>query len=135
MASQIVKLTYDIIFSFTSLYIIARFMLFLWIFYFSSVIGCLEMLWLFYSLIDDDDSRTIKTVRLFLCPLLTIQFLICYILNIINANPDKRFGLPVLKNPIFDVTFQLATIFLFFYLTRSIRKMIKKQAKTNSNTS
>ncbi|CAG9318174.1 PIEZO2_4 [Blepharisma stoltei] len=132
---QIIKFIYAVIFSFSFLYLVARFLLFLWIFHYMSILGCFEMLWLFYSLIDDDDSRTIKTVRYILCPMLVIQFFTTYVLNIFDINPNSQYGFPKLVFPALDVGFQLLTIFLFLYLTRSIRKMIKKQAKTDGNSS
>lgn len=72
--------------SFDVIYFVARYLLFLWVFEFQSFESIPLMIWLFYSMIQDDTIEVMNSINYTLLPYSFLYFLSFYVSGILDLN-------------------------------------------------
>lgn len=108
--------------SFTLVYGICAFNIFLWIVNFHGFLHLLLMIWLFYSIIEKNIERLMFITRKLLIPVLFFDNFLFYIVNLLDYQPFFLIG--AYKKPYSSmyVLFEIWTISMFLLLQRRYKR-------------
>lgn len=108
--------------SFTLIYGICVFNVFLWIANFNGYMHLLMLFWLFYSIIEKSMQRLMIVTRNFFIPILFIDCVFFYIYNLIDLDTGFFIGDYKKEYSVLYVFYEIWTISMFLLLQRRIRK-------------
>ena len=117
--------------SFTLVYGVCVFNIFLWIVNLHGYIQILMILWLFYSIIELNIERLMFLTRKLFIPVLFFDCCLLYIINLFKYKPDYFLGNYVLENSPAYVIYEIWTISMFLLLQRRYKKKKYDISKTS----
>lgn len=96
------------------MFFLLRVMVTLWAVYFMSVVGIVQLYWIFRSILVGNSSKAMAELPVYLLPSLVLQVLTDYILTILQLSPDPMTGAQHFVYPQAETAFMLITISLGF---------------------
>jgi len=100
--------------SFGLMFFLLRVMVTLWAVYFMSVVGLVQLYWLFKSILLGSSSKAVREMPAYLIPSLVLQVLADYLLSILQFSTEPMSGVQRFVYPQAETAFMLLTISLSF---------------------
>ena len=108
------RLAWNTLNSSQTLFLCFKLLLAFWITHYCSWVGALQLLWLFYCILDPLRYRAIWNLGVMMLPLLMVQSIAVFLVNILDADVPSSAGVQVFATPWAEFAFQLLTLHVGF---------------------